>query len=130
MSSLSAFFITPFKIAMAFAAMIALLMVFAMQRIPIDPPIVVAVAAEPIEIPLKKADRLTVATESKPVADAARIVPPAPDGAPASMPPVLLVADEDKPALQHRRQHAETNICTKHHMHKVWINGNRWRCRK
>lgn len=117
---------TPFKIAMAMAAMIALLDVFALQRIPIDPPIVVAVAAEPDEIPLKKTDRLTVATASKPVADATRTYAPE---APASMPPVLLVSDDDKPAPRHRRQQAG-DLCTKHHMHKVWINGNRWRCRK
>jgi hypothetical protein len=55
----------------------------------------------------------TVATE--------RILP----DAPGKMPPVVLVDREEKPAAR-----AESNVCTKHKMHKVWVSKYSWRCRK
>jgi hypothetical protein len=47
------------------------------------------------------------------------------------VPPVLIVQDEDKPpASRHRRQAAESNVCSRHHMRKVYVGRWRWRCRK
>jgi hypothetical protein len=137
---------TPLKIAAGGVAMFTLLTVFAIQRIPVPEP---AAAAErrfdaawqdtaAVIPPLKKADRLQiVSAEPKSAVDAARIVP-APDNAPASMPPVVLVQSDDKPPVsQHRRHHksepgrVETNVCTRHKMKKVTIRGGKsWRCRK
>jgi hypothetical protein len=81
---------------------------------------------------LKKQDRLPLATVAD-VVVTERIKPPAPD-APVSVPPVILVQDDDDkspPASRHRRQHAEVNTCTKHHMRKVVVRGGKsWRCRK
>jgi hypothetical protein len=126
--------VTLLKMTAACVAMFTLLMVFAIQRIPVPEP---AAAAERRfddawqdtirVIPLKKADRLQIAsTEPKPVTE--RIIPPAPD-APVSVPPVVVVQDDDKPpAARHRRQR---DVCTKHGMHKVTIRGGKsWRCRK
>lgn len=77
--------------------------------------------------PLKKADRLQIASvEPKPVTER---MPPAPN-APVSVPPVILVQDEDKPlASRHRRRHAAGNVCTRHNMRKVIVRKS-WRCRK
>ena len=132
---------TPLKLLLIAAAMVALLMTFATRRIS-EPSNPIALAAEPELVRvLKKSDRelirnvalarLTYAAESKPAVDAVRIAP-APDDAPVSMPPVLLVQDEDKPlASRHRRQHAkpDSNVCTRHHLRKVTI-GRSWRCRR
>jgi hypothetical protein len=145
--------ITPLKISAAIVATFTLLMVFAIQRIPVPEP---AAAAEQrfdaawqdtvaVIPPLKKADRLRdrnsgaeiASTEPKPVTE--RITPPAPD-AQVSVPPVILVQDDDDkpPASRHRRHrnsepghsHSERNVCTRHKMRKVTIRGGSWRCRK
>jgi hypothetical protein len=133
--------INPLKLAAASVAMFTLLMVFAIQRIPVpaEPIVVAAVAAEQrfdaawqdtvaVIPPTKKADRLQIASTEPKVTER---VPPAPS-APVSMPPVILVQDEDKPpASRHRRQRAESDVCAKHHLHKVATRGGRsWRCRK
>jgi len=47
----------------------------------------------------------------------------------AVVPPVILV-QEDKPASRHRRQAAESNVCARHRMKKVYVGRWRWRCRK
>jgi hypothetical protein len=143
------------------ATTFALVLALALPRTPAADPILIAeaIAEERFDeawidvmrpLALKNADlertAYTVSAESKPVvtersgtANAGRITP-APDGAPASMPPVVVVQDEDEPpAPWHRRQRASNgtgkinmpNICTRHHMHKVMIRGGKsWRCRK
>jgi hypothetical protein len=81
---------------------------------------------------LKKQDRLPLATVAD-VAVAERITPPAPD-APVGVPPVIVMQDDDDkpPAARHRRHsHSESNVCTRHRMHKVAVrSGRSWRCRK
>ena len=139
--------LTPVKILGA-VAMAALILTFAIQRIP---------GAERIEVPkptikeaqfdaawadnfqtavAKKQDRVrqidmgnpvVASTESKPVVTE-RIVPEAP----SSVPPVVMT-QEDKPASRGRRRYAESgesNVCTRHHLRKVVTRGGKsWRCR-
>jgi hypothetical protein len=129
--------ITPLKMAAAGAAMLTLLMVFALQRAPapasasasqaragehrFDAAWRDTVAVIP---PLKKADRLQVTSTEPKVTER---VPPAPDAL-VSVPPVILVQDEE-PALRHRR--AERNVCSRHGMRKVVTHGGRsWRCKR
>jgi hypothetical protein len=149
---------TPLKTAAAGVAMFTLLMVFAIQRIPVPEPASASgaragewrfdaawqdtVAVIP---PMKKADQLRDRNSGAEIASTEpkvteRITPPAPD-APVSVPPVILVQDDDDkpPAARHRRHrnsepghsHSESNVCTKHKMKKVITHGSRsWRCRR
>jgi len=129
----------PFQIAAALALAGIIAGAFAGAREP------VAVASAPVvagtefgsrwenlsaeEPPLmKKADRLALA-KVEPVSIAAeRVVPP-----PVKMAPVIMVQtkddEDDKPVSRHRRR--ESNVCTRHNMHKVYTRGGRsWRCRR
>ena len=128
---------TPGKIVLGFSAMLALLIVFAVQRVPGDERIVVekpkiGAGADDIAA-LPKSDRepirvINLSTEPK-VTE--RITPLAPD-APVSVPPVILVQDDDDkpPASRHRRQRAKNDVCTRHHLHKVTTNrGRSWHCK-
>jgi hypothetical protein len=131
--------LTPTKMALATAAMLALLMAAAIRSLPGDERIVVErptieARADDIKV-MPKADRepirvINLSTESKPVDDAPRTTP-APDNAPASMPPVLLVQDDMATASRHRRHHkTHNNVCTRHGLRKVETHGGRsWRCR-
>jgi len=106
-------------------------MVFAIQRIPVP----VEAKAEGRQfadawndteiLPLKKADRfVSVSTEPIPVV-VERIAP----DAPASAPPVILVADDKPVTSGHGRLRMESNICTRHRMRKVITRGGRsWKC--
>ena len=135
------------KVGFGGAALLALAVTFAIGRSP--PPPVVA-DAEPVRfddtwidatktVELKNADvknsirqielgKVTeLSTLPKTVA-AERVVP----DAPAKMPPVIPL--NDQPAAQ-RPRHAEarseeSNLCTRHKMHKVWVSKYKWRCRK
>jgi len=110
--------------------MFTLLMVFAIQRMPVP----VDAKAEGRQFtdawnnteipPLKKADRfVSVSTEPIPVV-VERIAP----DAPASAPPVLLVQDTDKP-LAARHGRLRMDVCARHHMRKVITRGGKsWRC--
>ena len=134
---------TPLKMAAASVAMCALLLTLAAQRAPA--PIAAVEQDEMFDavwidvmrpLALKNADlertAYTVSTESKPVVTEERIITPAPDAAPASMPPVVMVQDEEdeRPVSRHRRHHAQS-ICTRHNMRKVIVRGGKsWRCRK
>lgn len=136
--------LAPGQLVLGFSAMFALLIVFAVQRVPGDERIVVerpklAARADDIAV-LPKADRepirvINLSAESQSAGDAVRATP-APDNAPASMPPVILVQDEDKPpAARHRRQNnsepGHHDVCSRHNMRKVAIRGGKsWRCRK
>jgi hypothetical protein len=136
----------PGKIVLGFSAMFALLIVFAVQRVPGDERIVVEkpkirTGADDI-VALPKTDRepiraINLSIEPKTVTER---MPPAPN-APVSVPPVILVQDDDDkpPAARHRRHrnsepghsHSERNVCTRHKMRKVITHGGRsWRCRK
>jgi hypothetical protein len=128
---------TPTKMVLGFAGVLTLVLTYAIQRIPAP--------AKPVQMEskfdvadnfpaavLKKQDRVRVidlaSTEPRPV-ETARVVPP---GAPALAPPVLVV-QEDKPARQHRRRHAEArsqDVCARHNMRKVKVGRYKWRCRK
>ena len=105
--------ITPFKIIMGFSAMTALLMTFAIYRIP------VAKNTDVKNVELKTADTVRVinmskAEEPKPIITE-RIVP----DVPVKAPPVIVMESDDD------------DICTRHQMRKVYIrNGKSWRCRR
>ena len=106
--------ITPFKIIMGFCAMAALLMMFAIHRIP------VAENTRNVKnVELKTADTVRVinmskAEEPKPIITE-RVVP----DFPAKAPPIIVMESDDD------------GICTRHHMRKVYIrNGKSWRCRR
>lgn len=133
--------------------MTALLMVFAIQRLPgetrihVEKPKIILSADPKIEdrvdqswaesfqdAALKKMDReplVRVIDTSKTTA-----VLPEPvtvekrrDTSPAKMPPVVQVFEEERPAA--RRRHQEVNTCTRHNMRKVSTHGGRsWRCRR
>ena len=135
------------------AAIFALMMVFAIQRLPgetIPPPAPVPVQAEARfdaawsdsfqTAVAKKQDKvrqieMAVATDPK-LIPTERIMP----DAPAKVPPVVLVKEEEeRPAVRHRRHHrirvasvdTESNVCVRHKMHKVYTRGGKsWRCRK
>lgn len=119
------------KILAGIVAIFTLLMVFAIQRIPVP----VEAKAEGRQfadawndteiLPLKKADRfVSVSTEPIPVV-VERIAP----DAPASAPPVILVADDKPVTSGHGRLRMESNICTRHRMRKVITRGGRsWKC--
>ena len=112
--------------------MFTLLMVFAIQRIPMPVeakavPRQFADAWNDAEIlPLKKADRF-VSTEMPPHSVVVERI--APD-APASAPPVILVQDTDKP-LAARHGRLRMDVCSRHHMRKVVTRGGKsWRCQR
>jgi len=130
---------TPLKILLAFTAMMSLLMVFSIQRIPGDEPIVVptpsipAADAQTTVVPKSEARVVDMSkpmalasTEPKPVVTE-RVVPDAPERAP----PVAAVEEDEQPAVRRvRRARAESNICTRHGKRKVMTRGGRsWRCR-
>lgn len=129
--------------------MLALLMVFAIQRVPSAERIVVekptpeaqfdsawadnfqtAVAQKQDRGPVRKIELDRVATNEPTPVVTERISP----DVPAKVPPVVLTSDEeDRPAARHRRRYAESesNVCTRHHMRKVVTHGGRsWRCRR
>lgn len=75
---------------------------------------------------LKKQDRLPLATMADVVITERITSAPT---APVIVSPVVMLADEDKPAAPHRRH--VMNVCVSHGMHKVAIRGGKsWRCRK
>ena len=82
---------------------------------------------------LKKQDRLipieTVAVAAVDIVDAGQVN--AVDlMAPAE--PALTSAQDDRPAPprhQHVERVVEHNVCTRHHLRKVWVSSRRWRCR-
>jgi hypothetical protein len=106
--------ITPFKIIMGFCAMTALLMTFAIYRIPVPEN-----TDNVKNVELKTADTVRIinmskAEEPKPTITE-RIVP---DVAVKAPPIIVMESDDD-------------DICTRHHMRKVYIrNGKSWRCRQ
>ena len=118
--------ITPLRVIAAFTAMTTLLMVFAIQRVPGDERIE-ARAEQPPPADLPK-------TETKPLIPVRQIeltrTAPAPDpkppvtaDVPAKMPPVLIVQEEG-------RRERYDDICSRHHLQKVYTRGGRsWRCR-
>jgi len=135
------------------AAMFALLATFAIQRIPgaeritVEPPEVpserfdaawadafqTAVLRKTDPLQVRKID-MTAATleQPKPVVTE-RIMP----DAPAKVPPVLVVQEADEQPAARRRHHrirtasVESNVCTRHGMHKqVTRGGKSWRCKR
>jgi hypothetical protein len=120
-------------IALAAAALVSLGSTLAITRIPSRAaPIAAAVAEERFDaawrdvivpVTLKKADMEKSAFADAPAKVITERISP---GAPASVPPVVVMADEDKPAIRRRRY---VDVCTRHGMHKV-THGKRWRCRK
>lgn len=132
------------------AALAALVVVFAIQRVP---------SAERIEVPkptlqdrldsvepMKKQDRIIravpIVREPTPVKTeriALETPPPAPTVAPPPviMPPVVPQEDDPPPARRKRERHASMassrggDVCTRHHMRKVVTRGGKsWRCRR
>jgi hypothetical protein len=125
------------------------MMVFAIQRLPGE----TAAAAPTVEearfdaawadtfqtAVAKKQDRvrqieLVSTTDPKPV-PTQRIMP----DAPATAPPVVLVQEEEEQPAVKRRSHrirtasadTESNVCTRHKMHKVVTRGGKsWRCKR
>lgn len=128
---------TLFKITMAVTAMFTLLMVFALQRIPVpaDPITVAAAAEEQFDeawtdtmrpLALRKADlekTLATTTEPKPVAVERILLDVS-----TKVPPVIVSFAEDKPVTRHRR-HVERNTCTRHGKRKVVTGRRGWSCR-
>jgi hypothetical protein len=136
---------TPLRVMAAFTAMTTLLMVFAIQRAPGDerieapkPAIAAARAEQPPPADLQKTDikplipvrqieltRTAPAPDPKPpvTADTSAKMPPVTADVPAKMPPVLIVQEEGR-----REQYDD--ICSRHHLQKVYTRGGRsWRCR-
>jgi hypothetical protein len=122
---------SPIKILFAFAAMMSLLMVLAIQRLP---------GEERIEVP--KVEPLPLAQKTDPIFSVAppkvapvriidtsklvteRVVP----DAPVAEPPV---AKEGPQPAAKRVAETESNVCTRHKLRKVITNGGRsWRCRR
>jgi hypothetical protein len=137
--------ITPLRVMAAFTAMTTLLMVFAIQRVPGDERIevpksaIIEAGAEQLPpadlqktdikplIPVRQIEltRTAPAPDSKPpiTTDAPARMPPVTADAPAKMPPVLIVQEE-------RRRERYDDICSRHHLQKVYTRGGRsWRCR-
>ena len=124
---------TPTKILLAFSAMTALLMVFAIQRLPGDERIEIPNTAPPVQtnVVAKTADPIrvieTVRPEPKPVLTE-RIIPDAPVKV---VPPVKMVSPIEQDEQPVARQRSEQNVCTRHGMKKVITRGGRsWRCRR
>jgi len=126
--------ITPLRVMAAFTAMTTLLMVFAIQRVPGDerievpkPAIIEARAEQPPPADLQKTNRKPLIpvrqielTRTAPAPDPK---PPVTADAPAKMPPVLIVQEEG-------RRERYDDICSRHHLQKVYTRGGRsWRCR-
>jgi hypothetical protein len=121
--------ITPLRVIVT--AMTTLLMVFAIQRVPgIEVPklaIIEARAEQPPPADLQKTDtkplipvRQIELTRTAPAPDPK---PPVTADAPAKMPPVLIVQEEG-------RREQNDDICSRHHLQKVYTRGGRsWRCR-
>ena len=108
--------ITPLKIIAGTVAIVTLLLTFVIQRIPI-PEEVKAQPALSEQTLLEKADKIRVINIAK-VVTPERIMP----DIPAKAPPVIVMEEPGN---------AETNICTRHNMHKVYTrNGRSWRCRR
>lgn len=137
--------ITPLRVMAAFTAMTTLLMVFAIQRVSGDerievpkPAIIEARAEQPPPADLQKTDRkplipvrqieltrTALAPDPKPpvTTDAPARMPPVTADAPAKMPPVLIAQEEG-------RRERYDDICSRHHLQKVYTRGGRsWRCR-
>jgi hypothetical protein len=120
-------------IALAAAALVALGSTLAITRIPSRAaPIAAAVAEERFDaawrdvivpVTLKKADMEKSAFVDAPAKVTTERITP---GAPASVPPVVVMADEDKPAIRRRRY---VDVCARHGLRKI-THGKRWRCRK
>jgi hypothetical protein len=126
---------SPIKILFAFAGMMSLLMVLAIQRLP---------GEERIEVP--KVEPLPLAQKTDPVFSVAppKMVAPvriidtsklitervaAPTDAPVAEPPVA--REGPRPAAKRVAEVTENNICTRHNMRKVMTRGGRsWRCRR
>ena len=116
-------------IALAAAALVSLGSTLAITRIPSR---AAAVAEERFDaawrdvmvpVTLKKADMEKSAFVDAPAKVVTERISP---GAPASVPPVVVMADEDKPAIRRRRY---VDVCTRHGLRKI-THGKRWRCRK
>lgn len=73
-------------------------------------------------IPLEKADKLPIAVPDPTPVVTEPVEPPAP---PPAAPVQQAAAADPPPAAPHN-----PDLCERHHMHKVWINGRTWRCRK
>jgi hypothetical protein len=116
--------------------MTTLLMVFAIQRVSGDerievpkPAIIGARAEQPPPADLQKTDikplipvRQIELTRTAP-APAPDPKPPVTADVPAKMPPVLIVQEEG-------RRERYDDICSRHHLQKVYTRGGRsWRCR-
>ena len=133
--------ITPLRVMAAFTAMTTLLMVFAIQRVSGDERIEVpksaiieARAEQPPPADLQKTDikplipvRQIELTRTAPAPDPKPPVttdaPASTADAPAKMPPVLIVQEEG-------RRERYDDICSRHHLQKVYTRGGRsWRCR-
>lgn len=129
---------TPLKLTLGFVAILTLLITFAMQRIPVPPdPIVMTTAFDTAWIDVIKPLALTKANKEQQIrvidmirSSSTESIPVATERvAPSIVPPVVLVRDEDKPAMGRRRQQGD--ICGRWGMHKVMHNGGKsWRCRK
>ena len=139
--------LTPFKLVTACAAMTALLMMFALQRLPREERIVVekpdiVMQADPgaLQETIREPDpaiepvvRIVQTSKIAVTAPEPASQPPAIDPAPAKMPPALLVQEEDDRPSRHARRpkHEHANdVCARHGLHKVETHGGRsWRCR-
>lgn len=75
---------------------------------------------------LKKQDRLPLLARPMPEPNPVELVP----DVPTRVPPVVMLLDEDKPAIR-RGRHVARDICTRHGKRKIAIRGGRsWRCRQ
>jgi len=97
------------------------------------PVVTKAVFAERFDVPndwplLKKQDRLPLPPEIKDPVPVPLPVP-VPTEAVAMMQPDEPV--EVKPVARKKTVAREHDVCTRHHMHKIWIrHGKSWRCRR
>ena len=132
---------SPIKILFAFAAMMSLLMVFAIQRLPGEERI--EVPSVDLDQPAKKSDPLFSLAPPKVepvrIVDTSKLITAAPKpvltervvpNAPVTEPPVALQGGEERPAVG-RRAERKRDVCARHKLRKVITNGGRsWRCRR
>jgi len=124
------------KIGLGGAASLALVITFAVGRSPSPAQDRRAFEAWAERLaddqPLKKADQIRVVTTERIVVEP--IVQEV--AVPTKVPPMIRIDDDERGEKPKRRKYqrvrvAEANVCTRHHMRKVEVNGGRsWRCKK
>jgi len=131
--------LSPLKITAAASAMAALLMVFAIQRLPsaerieVPPPVIPEVTSSSVgkthREPVRVIETVHVAS-TEPVPVKTETIRPEPT--PSVVPPVIMPPEEETPPPKRRLRVASRggDVCTRHGKRKVITRGGKsWRCR-